>query len=589
MSDTGMPAVAMTPRTGVFVLAAASLVYALLAQTVFPFGADEALYIGAAKSMVSGAGYRAAGRALTLYPPGWPLLLTPVAALSGGDYGWFARYTAALIPLILYVSWVLYSGRKERFRWWLVVALAASVPLFDVGTREVRSEIAFTVLTVGFLAWAERMAESRSAGWADSRILGGTLLLLGSMATRTIGVALLGAIVATGLHLAMTDRTRLRRYAQRMTVPATVCLLYLLAWGRWSAAQMVESYPGEPTVYARWFWIRDARHPAAGTASLFEVLARIPDNVRIQASGAASMLTNFGWIAPSWTSPLVVVSTVVLVAGLLEESRRPVPLLFWYVLGYMGVLCVWPFDEGARYLIPLLPLLGLLAVSGCRALARAIALRPTRIVRLVSLVAALELAAIARAALQESAGLGKQTLVALFIWSACLVVGFLRAFRLPVPGASEPRRIMNYSRAAYMAGYLVLGVVGIAKLTKFNVTGQLQLPGQPIRRVSDWIAANAPESSVVMARQYGSLTLATHRRTVPFPLTSSIEVMGAAVRRQKPRFLVVVDSTAYEYYFPTEPERLTVINKALGTPLRQRVRLEGATVYEFPQGEPVAP
>ena len=582
MSDTRMPA-AMTQRAGVAVLAAASIVYALLAQTVFPFGADEALYIGAAKSMWAGQGYRAAGRALTLYPPGWPLLLTPVAALTDGDYGWFARYTAALIPLVLYASWTLYSGRKERFRWWLAAALVASVSLFDVGTREVRSEIAFAALTVGFLAWSERMAESQPRGWADPRVLGGTLLLLGAVATRTIGVALLCAIVATGVQLVVTGRPLLVRYAQRMAVPLLLSVLSLLAWGRWAKAHMIETYPGEPTAYGQWFWMRDAHHPAAGAASLLDVLARIPGNIRSQASATASLMTNLGWIAPSWTSPLVVASTVVLVAGLVEESRREIPLLFWYVLGYMGILSVWPFDEGTRYLIPLLPLLGLLGVSGCRALARAIASRPNLIVRLVCVVAAIELLTLARARLQHSEGLGRQSLVALLFWAVCFVAGVLLVFRLPLPGSSEPRRLVNYSRAAYLAGYFVLGVAGIARLTRFNVTGQLQLPGQPIRRVSDWIATNAPESSVVMARQFGSLNLATHRRTVPFPVTSSEEVMAAAVRVQKPTFLVVVDSTAFEYYFPTEPARLTVINKALGTPLRQRVRLDGAAIYEFPQ------
>ena len=126
MSDYRTFAPAKQVRTGVAVLVAASVVYALLAQTVFPFGADEALYIGAAKSMAAGHGYQAAGRFLSLYPPGWPLLLVPVEWLTNGAYGWFSRYTAALIPLMFYASWMLFSSRAERRVWWLIAALVAS-------------------------------------------------------------------------------------------------------------------------------------------------------------------------------------------------------------------------------------------------------------------------------------------------------------------------------------------------------------------------------------------------------------------------------------------------------------------------------
>ena len=582
MSDSRAPASAKQVRTGVAVLVAASVVYALLAQTVFPFGADEALYIGAAKSMAAGHGYQAAGRALTLYPPGWPLLLTPVEWLTSGDYGWFARYTAALIPMLLYASWRLYDSRGEPRAWWLIAALMASVSVFDIGTREVRSEIAFTAFTIGFLAWAAR-GMARSSGRAmPLRILGGTLLLLGALSTRTIGLALIGAIVMTGVHLLVTNRALIAMYARQVVVPLAAGVVYQLSWGRWARTQIVAAYRGEPTGYDRWFWMRDAHNPDAGNATVFEVLGRIPGNIRIQASQAAALLTNIGWITPSWTSPIVALLAVVLLAGLVVEWRRPLPLLCWYVIGYVSVLSVWTFDEGTRYIMPLLPLLLVLILSGWRGLSRTFARWPRESLRVAIALAVVELIALAFRVTDPSVHYGKQTLVAIGFWAVALAFGVVAEYRMKQSPGGGLRRPIRYAAAACVSGYFLLGLVGIVGLARFNLSGRMQLPGQAVRRVSDWIAKNAPESSVIMARQFGSLSLSTHRRTVPFPLTSSVDVMRSAVAAQRPTLLVVIDSTSYDYYLPSEPTRLRVIEKALSTTLKRRARLEGASIYEFP-------
>jgi hypothetical protein len=149
-------------------------------------------------------------------------------------------------------------------------------------------------------------------------------------------------------------------------------------------------------------------------------------------------------------------------------------------------------------------------------------------------------------------------------------------------GAPGARRIVNYGRAAYLAGYFVFGAIGIVRIIRFNASGTLQTAGQPIHHVSDWLAANAPDSSVVMARQAASLNLTTHRKTVPFPLTTSVDVMRGAVQSLRPTFLVVVDSAWNDYYHPTEPARLALIEQALNAPLKQRARVLGAAIYEFP-------
>ncbi len=68
------------------------------------------------------------------------------------------------------------------------------------------------------------------------------------------------------------------------------------------------------------------------------------------------------WLDVLWFSPLVLIPAFLLIVGLGSSFRRGrSPPLGWYVLAYLGLYSLWPFDEGARFMLPIFPLMFLFA------------------------------------------------------------------------------------------------------------------------------------------------------------------------------------------------------------------------------------
>jgi hypothetical protein len=562
-------------------LAVAAALYALVAQTRFQFGVDPSIYISTAKSLAAGMGYNVAGRAQTEYPPGWPLLLLICDRLSAGDYAAFARFTAALFPLVIAATWLLYRRRGESHAEWLIVWLAASGAVFDIVTREVRSEITYMAFSIGFLAWAARPFEAGESPmtWLRTALLG-SVLLLGTVATRSVGVALVLAIALAGLQLYARNRAEFIPYVRRHVGPVCAGIAFMAAWRAWIHSHRSQAYTGEfMNSYGGQFWMRDPHQPDLGRASVTEVLSRIPGNLRIQAGHTAEMFTNVAWLLPSLTSPLVVAVLFIVLVGLLEELRSPRPLLAWYVIAFAAVLAVWPFDEGTRFVVPLFPLLAVLFAGGVRVIAGWLTIRPRASVRFLGVISVTELATIAIVHFRSGLHLSRQEEMAMLIWAAALAFALLNWRRESGTLSTALARGGRALGLAYAAAYLVLGVRTIGSDARANVNGETGARAQLLHAVSDWLVSHAPDSTVVMAQSYASLAYATGRQFVPLPITSDGRVLRSAVEQQHPSFLVIADSAPDEYFFPPDPRRLQALEKETGNPLVVAASLRGGAIY----------
>jgi hypothetical protein len=490
------------------VLALLVIAYAHLAQGEFQFGADPSIYIGTAKSLAAGEGYRIAGRAQTQYPPAWPVLLVPVSWLTPGDYADYARFTAALFPLACLVSYALYRVRKERFAPWLIIAFIGSTSVFNIATRDIRSEVLFITLTVGFLVWclASDLTRSRMAAIADIAI--GTVLMVTAVAARSIGVSIVVAVVLLAVHLAVRAREIPWVFIRRITTPLLGSVVYLVWWARWTRVNHTELYAGEfMNSYDRQFWLRDPHFPDAGPATILDVLHRIPGNLTYQAAHNAELLTNIGWLSPVWTSPVVVISALIVFAGLIDEFRSSVPILAYYVVAYVGILSVWPFDEGTRFLVPLFPILLLLALHGWRVLTRVAELRSRLVWLLIGLLSVVELIALTFKSGYSAMGLARQDVAAVVIWLLSLALALLINCGL-VRGRSYILRSWRLIGPAYLAGYLLLGGAGIVASARWNLRRERGTRAEALHALSRWILENAADSTVIMAQSCKSRGLA---------------------------------------------------------------------------------
>jgi hypothetical protein len=306
---------------------------------------DAGQYLMHARALVEGRSYRDIGYIYTPMsafagpasaPPGLPVTLVPVLALSGG-----ALLPVRLLMLAFAVAFLLLAGRyfgREDTRLGIGVALLAglTLPMVD-GSTQVLTDLPFAALVWGVIATYDR-----EGPWTLGRVGTATLLGAAAMAYRSVGAVLIPAILLfTVLHR--------RAHGFRPALPAVLWMAGgLLAAAALEAQSLMLLDPGQlfrPERWIRW-----------GTANLQVYLP----------AAAASFLGPFPWRPVNHAYLLVM--GLVATAGLLRwlpSARTRFALLF---LGlYATALLLLPFGQ-PRYLWPLLPVLVFGMLSGVRLL-----------------------------------------------------------------------------------------------------------------------------------------------------------------------------------------------------------------------------
>ena len=314
-------------------------------------------------------------------------------------------------------------------------------------------------------------------------------------------------------------------------VPALVGASAIVGWFAWSLSNQRPAYPGEHMQsYLAQFLLVDPHHPDLGQAGVGDILVRLPRAAISQAAHAAEVLTGLPWVNPSWVSPLVVIVLLVCGLGWWIEFRRPNQLTAWYAVCYAGVLLLWPFDEGQRFLVPALPLLFLFFAAGGRTLT-------------------------AWSGTSVTHRLGRR-----WAW-----------MRLLMPAGAT----LWLAAFAFEASHLESRRVSIYRL------GPDGVPDVPVRYAVEWVRAHTAPGDVVMAANYATLHYWTHRLTVPLPITGRAAIMVAALERTRPRFIVIEDPPDHPYYFPVEPERLQVLERSFPGEFEPQYRFPGGQIYRW--------
>ena len=554
--------------------------YALAAQARYPGGGDAPYHILTARTWFSGGHFIPGDPTQTKFPPGWSLMLGAVGLLVGNGYAPLARFTASLFPLALFAAWIFirrYAGQTRAS--WITLAVALSPACFDAATRGARSEALFMVASMAFLAW--HAGNALNAQLSPRRIAIGSALLVATVMLRTIGVAMLVAASATVVHVALFERRRLRVVAVSMAAPLLASTAALGVWNLLARASPTELYPGERmNLYSSQFQLIDPHRPALGVARFADILERIPRNLRMLSAHAAELLTNIPWISPSWVSPVVIAILAVLLAGVIRELRRPLPLPAYYLLAYVAILSVWPFDEGQRFLVPIAPLLFLFAASGLGYLAHLVDMRGPLARRGCLAVALVEIAALVRHMTVSQAGLGRQAAFSLVAWSMLLAMA--------ISGGADLKKavgFVSHSRTIRMlcgSAFAALGAFGIYAIAVTSWTLDHGI-GNGFQLTSKWIVEHTSPDAVVMAQRHLDFQMTTGRPGVVFPVTGDVTRLVTALARTRARYLVVYDTPiGLAYYFPVERDRFIRIQSALNGRLTLRAREQDVTVYEVP-------
>ncbi|HEY7569614.1 MAG TPA: hypothetical protein VH762_18670 [Gemmatimonadaceae bacterium] len=566
------------------VIALLGAFYLATAQSLFTFDHDMSLYLGLARALSRGEGFVFNGTFNDQVPPGLPVLLAPVAALTPvSDVRVFQNVVVVLGVLALYLTWVWARAARRPYPW-LTALLVGLIPgFFSAATGRVYAEVPYLVASLAILWWAERAVDPTGRALKPITIAAVALCAVAVPALRTVGIALPAALVMATLH----DSVRRRAGAVRESdwrfaacAIAAVSFGFIVVWSRVVAAKTSGAFGGgfAPSYMAH-LTLRNAQVPDSGTISVPELMLRLPAGILRQGAHVAEMATGISWIKPLWLSPFILLVGVVIVVGWWRGLRREQPLAAWYALLFLGIIAIWPYDEAQRFLVPIAPLLVSFAFEGARSVFDFVASAATfrrRGVPLLLGTAALLAVLVVR---PWSSTVSRQELIALAAWPILLASWPLFRFTLERVTAPRLGRILG---GAWLAGFALANSYQIGRIVlarRHATPDSIRLVGTA--RASDWLARHAKADAVVMAGEYAAVHLRTDLRTVPLLLTGQADALGAALRCTRPDYVVITDSLPNPYTLPVEPRRLEVmINSGAGS-FEEVARFPAGRIFKF--------
>jgi len=564
----------------------------LTVQRAESLGADSSVYMVLAHNIRETGRYEFNYRPHTVYPPGFPFLLAGLSMLTGREgYDVFVRFMPVFSTLAL-VAWYFVlrrdGGRQAAGAACLLVA--TSVPLYEMATRTVLSDIPFFLgsgLAFLFLSGLEQ----QDAGWRPSGVLLLTGLGLATAATvllRSAGIALPAALLAWVSSETISRRGAARFIPSRTAVifAAVFAFLAFFGWIGWTKYSTPREHPAEHgESYSSQFMEKDPHRPELGTASASDLFLRAVSNVPVQVANIVVLLARISYVMPTWYSPPIVITVGLLLCGLVScifNGRGS--LLAWYFLAYFTIYLLWPYDEGPRFMLPVAPLAVVLIWRGLIVAAHLLRTRPTA--ALVSIAALGGVLAVATSATERLPGL--QSRVAVVFWPLATAVPIFLFLMAKRAGQTRAIAALDSAFASFTSWRIGTGIVGIlfavgvfqqASSARTNLapdSSQYRHSGSA--DCAAWLRTAGDGG--IMAQQSSIIHRLSGRRIEDFPVTSDPQAIVDAVAREKVRYLVINDQVEYEYFYPTEEERWRQIERAYPSMFRLVHKGPGYRVFE---------
>ena len=315
---------------------------------------DDAHYIILAESLSSGQGYELTNfptpQIERAFPPGWPILLTPVATFFPGDYSAFKIFTLILWIASLPLIYILFSKRIQSPYLEILIGLVAVNPLLVGTSVTVMSESAylfFSLITlILFDSWNEK------PNYALVILIAFAALF--TQLIRTVGIAIFIALIIYYLY-----SRRFREAGITFGVFAIGALIQ--SWLNLRNGGSLVSAGYESQVFS---------------GSIIEKVGQMWTNLLgyFNETVAGALIPIFGEKVTSLVGPLIpmIINAAILLLIIfgLSLSRKKIQLFDLYVLVYIaGILAFWNPKVGsvkARFLIPILPFLYFYLIQGLK-------------------------------------------------------------------------------------------------------------------------------------------------------------------------------------------------------------------------------
>lgn len=275
------------------------------------------------------------------YPPGFPLLIAPLAGLYGNTIPPYNYLTSLLLIVTAVLSVVL---MKQRFGLLTAIALSLVIyynPYVVTFKSEVMADIPLAMMFLAFIGLTSSTETLTTRRWIVAGLVAGL-----ATATKTAGASLLAALFVYAVQILISELIRRKSLAISLK-PATGPLMSLAAGlGLTLITSLIFIQGGQ----------------SSGSYLNTFSLHGISDTLIINIYGYSEALRGFftGMNTPAEWFGLLTGSAVLtfFITGLIIALAHKPGLMEWTILVYFGLLLVYPYhNAGFRFLLPVAPLL----------------------------------------------------------------------------------------------------------------------------------------------------------------------------------------------------------------------------------------
>jgi hypothetical protein len=579
------------------ILVILSSIFAYTAATTENYGSDTSTYFELAKSIKNEHKYWFNFEPHTVYPPGFPLLLAGLMKLVGESFAELVKVTVAIgflgiigiylllriergPPTALAVATLVSTSFVYYF--WTTVGLSSDVPYFTV-----------SIYAILFFEIGSR-TERRWISVASSLLA--ALLISYLVLIRSIGITFVFGIILwfiNPLRIASKNTgtssfERIKKWFPTVLLPIAV----FLAWSCWCNQNRTPVQGGDyMDSYSKQILKEDPHQIDSPNITLWKIPARIVAMGVVRTTSAMQTLFNSPYRTLGWSNPGFWLFLVIIIAGFCVSLREGGNITDWYFFSYIGMLLLYPFHEGTRYIFPIQPFLYVYGIIGMKVLfdnAQAVKIRkyyPILFITcsffILNLVFSIYL----------QGKIIKTDLISIVSWSILLVYTIYLYSRkqerfeeternkFTLSGRTlDNNTILSTAKLLLFIGIIIAGIYHIRILAKQNMNPDPKtFINYSTVHAGRWISDHTPENSVIMHDQYQILHRLTKRKTIRFPLTTDPVKLIDKIHAHNVTFLIVLDEIEYEYYNPSTMRRFEM--------LMERYPKMFNKVYSFDQGK----
>jgi hypothetical protein len=326
------------------ILVVLAVCYSAQVFTPLRLNNDAVILLSEADSAAHNGGFLFHGRS-TLYPPGYPALLASLLRM-GIAHAWVivAINVACLFLGLFAVRYILSLTffREQRFVLSICVVSLLSFLFIKFFTIPL-TDVPFFCLAMCSLAAMERALRLRVGTHFWLWLSATGILVLGSIAVRSVGIALIPAFLWM-----VISHPKVKKYLKATAVRVAISTMGVLACG---AVLARSSIVADLNLWFRNFELSMRSHTLTNLAST-NLGFRLRELGEITANVPFIVVPEFARQVIPWAGAFLLTG---LMSGLFLQRKTFGPTEV-FVISYLAILIAWPYYD-PRFWLPLIPLL----------------------------------------------------------------------------------------------------------------------------------------------------------------------------------------------------------------------------------------